>query len=125
MTTLTLADLAAARQMAAQIDQTLTLEGWIETETQTLRGAEAAAVEAQCRALWEESEETSLDIVPASDLRHGDTFRTLDRAGDYVLVGSVSELIACDEHEDAGKTIWKQVGEGEDAHRRDTGARGK
>lgn len=66
----------------------------------------------------------TIDIIPTSKLRHGDTFRTLDRAGDCVLIGDVTELIECDEHEDAGRTIWKQIGNDEDAYSQDTGARG-
>ncbi len=50
--TITSADLASARQMAAAIDECVTLESWIRTETQDLGGDEAAETARQCRAVW-------------------------------------------------------------------------
>lgn len=64
-----------------------------------------------------------IDIINTSELKNGDTYRTLDRAGDYVLIGSISELIDCKEYEDARGTIWRHVGEGEYSYAQDTGAR--
>ena len=54
-------------------------------------------------------------LISTSDLSNGDLYRELQRAGDFVLTGSLEALLA-DETEDASRAIKKQIGEGEDAY---------
>lgn len=67
----------------------------------------------------------TVEVVASDELRSGDEYRDLGRSGGYVLIGGSRALLECDEHDDAGKTIWRQIGEGEDAYRQNTGARGR
>lgn len=52
--TITARHLATARKMAAAVDHPLTLQGWIDIETQTLDREEALLVEAERRQVWAE-----------------------------------------------------------------------
>lgn len=54
-------------------------------------------------------------LISTSDLSHGDLYRELQRAGDFVLTGTLEALLA-DETEDANRAIKKQIGDGEDAY---------
>lgn len=54
-------------------------------------------------------------LISTSDLSNGDLYRELQRAGDFVLTGTLEALLA-DETEDASRAIKKQIGEGEDAY---------
>lgn len=69
--------------------------------------------------------ENTLEIIPTSDLTDGDTYRKLQRGGDYVVRGSVADLVSDCEIEDAEPTVYRQFGEDEDATESDTGARGR
>lgn len=68
-------------------------------------------------------------FIDSNALINGDLYRTLRGAGtDQVLCGTFDELTAYEGVEDGERlvevTIWKQVGEGDDAYRVDTGGRG-
>ena len=60
------------------------------------------------------------NIINTSDLRDGDIYRELMRAGDYILVGTYEDL-ANDNTEDASLAIKMQIGDGEDAQCRTIG----
>lgn len=64
----------------------------------------------------------STNLISREDLADRDTFRELE--GDCVLEGSIDDLIA-DETEGASRVIYRQIGEGQDAYREDTGARAR
>ena len=58
---------------------------------------------------------TEAILISTSELAHGDLFRVLDRGGDYVLFGTLADLLA-DKTEDAQRAVYRQIGEGEDAY---------
>lgn len=62
------------------------------------------------------------ESIDTEDLRHGDLYRELQGSGDQVLVGSRDtdgrclESLLRDTSPHASRTIFCQIGEGEDAH---------